>query len=44
MYQPKDKVRVEYEVVSVFEILAVFSTLNTEGTVNLRDACSHGGQ
>lgn len=44
MDQPKDKVRVEYQVVSVFETLAVFSTLNTEGTVKLRDAHSHRGQ
>lgn len=34
---PKDKEQTDYQVVSVFGISAVFATLDTEGTANLRD-------
>lgn len=44
MGQPKDKGQAECRVVSVFGILAVFVTLDAEGTVNLRDPHGHGRQ
>ena len=44
MNQPKDKGRAKYQEVLVFVILAVFATLDAEGTVKLRDPQSHRGQ